>query len=342
MRWRSEASQLRTAAELERVSGLRTLVRVPRCEVLGTGPRLLVEQAPGGGFAEALRALDAALVGLRARVVVVSSSGRGDGRSTVAANLAVCAAAAGRRTVLVGGDLRQPGADTLLLPTAEQRPVGLADVLSGDVDVLAALVPEVRPGLGVLPAGPRATRALDRLRSPELGVLLAALDADLVLVDAPAATTVADAAALGAAADGLLLLSVLPWAERQVVAAVVGSLRAAHVPLLGSVVNMAEPASGPYGAGSADYQAADQDGTEPEPEAEPEAACRSGSSPTGGTKRRTVRVQAAVPSGVSGPAARPARAPALPPGPDQRLERRPTGAEAHSGRPGATGRTRSR
>jgi capsular exopolysaccharide synthesis family protein len=169
------------------------------------GP-LVVRARPDSSAAEQFRVLLGRLDRMAAkrpiRVVAVTSSGRGEGRTTLAANLAYAAAQDGRPTVLVDADLRRPGVASLL----ELAPrAGVAEVLAGAAEVADA-VARVGP-LAVLGAG--AVRdATAALRSPRVPALLEALRGAyaLVVLDAPPALAFADGDRLVAGADAALLV----------------------------------------------------------------------------------------------------------------------------------------
>ena len=118
------------------------------------------------------------------RAIAVISPQAGDGRSFVAANLAVAASQLGLRTLLVDADLHQPNQhDVFGLPPGR----GLAGLLRGHLDHdLLRHVPGV-PGLRLLPAGAAVRDGMMLLRRSAFGEFLrtAAQRFDVVLVDTP-------------------------------------------------------------------------------------------------------------------------------------------------------------
>jgi capsular exopolysaccharide synthesis family protein len=168
--------------------------------------KLVALSAPDSAAAEQYRVLYQRLVRLAARrpmrVVAVTSAGRGEGRTTTAANLALTAAQEGRSTVLVEADLRRPSIAALLglAPRA-----GLAEVLDGTSE-LGQAVARVGP-LSVLCAGaPRDAGAA--LRSSRAAAVMEQLRAsyELVVLDAPPALALADGDRVASAADAALLV----------------------------------------------------------------------------------------------------------------------------------------
>jgi len=173
-------------------------------------------------------------------VVAVSSPGPGDGKSFITANLAVTFADAGRRTLLVDGDLRR-GAQHRLFG-ADRRP-GLTDVLRGDVPLEAGLRPTGYDALTLLPCGVRTSDAPELLGSAKMPELLARLrgDYDVILVDSPPLGAGIDPFVLGTLTGNLLLVLRTGVSHREVMAAKLEVLRRLPVRLLGAVLNDVPP-----------------------------------------------------------------------------------------------------
>jgi protein-tyrosine kinase len=165
------------------------------------GSELVVAQEPFHPRAEELRALRTQLLirwskaGVNQRVLAIVSPGAGEGRSYVAANLAVAFSQLGERTLLVDADLRNPR-QHLIFNVSDR--VGLSAVLSDRADRSAvAPVPEFGP-LWLLPAGARPPNPQELLSRLALGVLLHELrnEFDVILFDTPPAKLYADAHAV--------------------------------------------------------------------------------------------------------------------------------------------------
>jgi len=139
-----------------------------------------------------------------ARVLAVVGVREGDGASAVASNLAVAAARAGARTILVDANLRRPALHTLFnLPNG----AGLATLLRDDDDPRALLQDGPLPNLHILTAGTAPEEAIDLVSSARMDRLLLALRAsgDVVVLDAGLAGT-PESGVLAALADNTMVV----------------------------------------------------------------------------------------------------------------------------------------
>ena len=141
----------------------------------------------------------------RLQVIVMTSPGPGEGKSTTAANLAIILAQLGSNTLLIDADLRRP-----LLHRAfnlVQEP-GLTDVLVGAATLREAVRPNVVPKLDVLPAGALPPNPSELLGSGTMQRLIEELRGKYttIIFDSPPTLAVTDATVLAAAADGVILV----------------------------------------------------------------------------------------------------------------------------------------
>lgn len=209
--------RLRSKEEIEAQFQISVVGGVPVSQVLKKDARgghghLAVDaavSAANGPASEAFRKLRTNLMYMNVdnppRVVVVTSPLPGDGKSTVAANLAAAIDSSGENVVLIDGDLRRPTVATWF---GLVEGVGLTDVLAGRIPVEDALqTPVEHPNLRVLGAGAIPPNPSELLGSQVMRQLLQKLSADaLVLIDAPPLLPVTDAAVLTANADGALVV----------------------------------------------------------------------------------------------------------------------------------------
>jgi capsular exopolysaccharide synthesis family protein len=183
------------------------------------------------------------------KVFTITSSVVGEGKSTVAANLAIALAQAGQRVLLMDGDLRRPRLHQFF----ELEPsVGLTTVLVGKVTLLQAVQPTSVPGLAVLNSGTIPPNPSELLQSESMSDLL--LDArtagyDAIIIDAPPLLPVTDAALLAAQSDGTLLVIRHGRTTREQLRGSMERLRAVGGRPVGVVFNMVTSSSvpGDYG-----------------------------------------------------------------------------------------------
>jgi non-specific protein-tyrosine kinase len=180
------------------------------------------------------------------RTLLVTSASPGEGKSTIAANLAVVMAQAGQRVVLLDGDLRRPRLHRLFAVPLQG---GLAtSLLAGRLDGNIQAAPAVAR-LSVLPAGPLPPNPAELLGSQAMRKLLddLAQQADMVLMDSPPVLAVTDAALLAQIVDGVLLIVEAGKTRRGMAREAIARLRQVRGNLIGVVLNRA-PAHGGDGS----------------------------------------------------------------------------------------------
>ena len=139
------------------------------------------------------------------KVVVVTSSLPGEGKTSTASNVALALHNAGQRTLLVDGDMRRPQLATLF----ELEPaVGLTTVLLGRMDLADAIQNHGASGLDVLTSGNLPPNPAELLQSHAMNQLLKEVreEYDVVVIDAPPLLPVTDAALIAAQVDGAVVV----------------------------------------------------------------------------------------------------------------------------------------
>jgi capsular exopolysaccharide synthesis family protein len=205
-------------------------------------PRLLVTEARTP-MAEAYARLQVNLAFVRprhpVRVVTVTSPAPGEGKTTSAVNLAATLARRGHRVVLLDADLRCGTiAGTLGVP---QHP-GLSELLTGQAtleEVLHTVRWDAGTELHVLPGGRTPPDPARLLGLEEMRQLLQHLRAgfEAVVIDAPPVNLVTDAALLGIASDGVVMVVRSGVTSIDTLRDAVQHLEAAGAPVLGAVLN---------------------------------------------------------------------------------------------------------
>ncbi|MEC4815915.1 MAG: polysaccharide biosynthesis tyrosine autokinase [Scytonema sp. PMC 1069.18] len=172
----------------------------------------------------------------RIRVIVVSSSISGEGKSVVASHLAATAALLSWRTLIIDADLRRPVQHTLFNLAAKP---GVTDVLEGNVSLLDAVQPTDIENLDVLTCGDLHGRPSQLLESTAMKSLVAeaAGNYDLVIIDTPPVCAAADAATLARDSDGLMLVTRPSITLKEMLSKSVAELTRSRIPVMGVVVN---------------------------------------------------------------------------------------------------------
>lgn len=191
------------------------------------------------------------------KTVVVMAGLPGSGATTVACNLALAAAAADRRVLLIDANMRRPGVNKVF--GAVEAP-GLADVLAREATLSSSIQGTSVQGLDILAAGSREHRIVERLSTDAMSDLLSKAKAtyDLVLIDVAPAIVAGDGVALASRCDASILVVKAFGEKRGMVARVKNELSDSRGEFLGVIVNAVRAATGGYIKGNiktaAEYQ----------------------------------------------------------------------------------------
>lgn len=222
-----------------------------------TGAKELVSWRQQPSFlAESFRYVIASLFSPRNRlgrsVMLISSPGPGDGKTTFAANLAITASTTGRRTLLIDADLRRPRLHEVFnVPLAP----GLREILVADTPVESInLGAHIRRGvaeLDLIAAGQvnDESQSAALLFSPRLVELMERLrrEYELVVIDSTPALHFPDSRLLGRLSDGVVLVVRSGFTHRDSALAAADAFKEDGIPVLGTILNDWTPAD-PTGA----------------------------------------------------------------------------------------------
>ena len=197
---------------------------------------------PFGDQADAFRELRSRLLlevlGERPRcALAVVSPDAGDGKSYLAANLAVGFSQLGERTLLIDADIRTPRQHSLL---GVERGIGLTSVLAGfaEADGAVAAVPGL-PSLFLMPAGAVPPNPLELLQRPAFGALVREMleEFEHVVLDTPAAVRGADSRVIAARCGAALVVARKGRSRMQALEGLLGALERGSARIAGVIVN---------------------------------------------------------------------------------------------------------
>lgn len=174
----------------------------------------------------------------RIRTIMVTSASPSEGKSTVAATIAIAHASKGSRVLLIDADLRRPSvADKLGLT----RVSGLSEVCLKDLPWREAVyrLPAL-PGLSVITAGQSNRRAIDHFSRIFADLLAESADEyDFVVVDTPPLLGFSEPLHLATLVDGVLMVAMAGSTNRRALQTCAAQLRRVGANILGVVINAA-------------------------------------------------------------------------------------------------------
>lgn len=204
-------------------------------------PHLAVVHAPSSVPAEAIRSCRTSvffdIAGIQGgKILQVTSPLPGDGKSTIAGNLACSIAQSGKKTLLVDCDLRRPQITDNFDATENQ---GLTDILSGKCEHFEAIHNTPLATLKLMPSGPIPANPAEALTLPEMGELLGLLrdEFDYIILDTPPLLVVTDPSILASMVDGVVLALKIRRKSKPNTKEAAGILRTVGAKLLGIVIN---------------------------------------------------------------------------------------------------------
>ncbi len=171
-----------------------------------------------------------------AKTLLVTSPSPGDGKTTLASNLAIAVAQAGRRVLLIDADCRKPMQHVIF---GLKPDIGLSSVLCGEATLEQAVQPTETERLFILPCGPIPANPAEMLNSDPFTDLIKVLSTqfDQIIIDSPPVVAVTDARILAAFCDATVLVLRADKSTRKLSSHAMEGLRAVGANVLGIVVN---------------------------------------------------------------------------------------------------------
>ena len=256
--WELSSKTFRTPDEISQALDLPILTHLPYSlkprlaklpkddPIRKLDPHLVVAHDPGGRLAESIRSLRTAMMFASkedgAQVFMFTSPLPGDGKSTIAANVAASIAAVGKRVLLLDCDLRRP---QLHKRFNLSQDIGLSSVLNGEATPDEAAQPTPIENLSVVTSGPLSLNPAEALAIPEFGE---AIDwyrerYDYLIIDSPPVLAVSDATTLVPHSDRVLLALRIQRKIRPLSIRAVETLRWHNANIMGLVINAFDDAA---------------------------------------------------------------------------------------------------
>lgn len=270
---------VKSAEDIKKSLGLSVIGSVSRMERKGKAnadkPILVTDKQSGFTFVETFKLIRTKLDNLAERsgkkTFLVTSTFANEGKTTIAANIAITLAQAGKSVLLIDGDLRKPSvAKTIGYNAAGER--GLYDVITGERTLADSIKYYEKYKLFLLASGAVVENSPEILSKEIVGDIIKAAEKefDYVIIDSAPAEFMADASVLGQYADGILFVIRRNVAPMRKIRKAMENLDSSGTGVIGCVYNDAEKgvqgASGygnsKYGYGKYGYgsYAADSDG----------------------------------------------------------------------------------
>ena len=209
-------------------------------------PYLAVVHMPASVAAEAIRSCRTSvffeMAGPGGKIIQVTSPLPGDGKSTIAGNLACSIAQSGKKVLAIDCDLRRPQlTDNFAMPNE----LGLTNVLNADCDPHEACHATPIPNMFMMPSGPIPANPAEALTLPDMRDLLQMLrdEYDYIILDTPPLLVVTDPSITASMVDGVVLALRIRRKSKPNAKESINILGAIGARILGVVINNSDEAS---------------------------------------------------------------------------------------------------
>ncbi len=233
--------KIKTPFDVETLVGLPLLGLIPRVEKMDQPDKAqVVSNGNDRMVTEAFLSLYSTLrindESRHAKLILVTSTIPGEGKSFIATNLALTFASQGQRTIIIDCDLRKPNIERSFRLNLSQ---GVVNYCLGTATLDEIIVKNVHPNLDLIAVGGRAKNPIHLLNSQEFETMVIELGKryDRVLFDTPPLGAVSDALNILPLMDGAIYAIRHNGAKRGAVQHCAQRLRSANIPVFGAVMN---------------------------------------------------------------------------------------------------------
>ncbi|MHB1001511.1 MAG: polysaccharide biosynthesis tyrosine autokinase, partial [Armatimonadota bacterium] len=239
--------------------GIPALSAIP--EIPADMPHLIIDSGSSSILSESYRILrnniSFSAIDNPIKLLAITSPGRGEGKSTTSANLAIAMAMDGKKVLLIDCDLRRPSMHKLFKVSRDK---GFTNVVTGSCKIEDAILSTEIENLHILPSGPLPPNPSEFLNSQHSRDLLKRVEDlyDMIIIDCPPSVGLSDVQVVSTMVDGILLLVCMGRTLRPHLQMTIRTLRQVKAPLIGSVINRMELRRPGYYSYDYDYDAQDK------------------------------------------------------------------------------------
>lgn len=246
-------TRVRTPVDVARFSRLSVLGSIPALEDDDESEIETIESAvrsaPHSLIAESFRQIRSNLQfsgpAAQQKVLLITSPGPEDGKTSVAVNLAITMANSGQRVLMIDCNFRRPGLQNMFRNT---RAEGLSNILTGQGKIEELVTASDVPNVSVLSAGPMPPRPAELLGSQAMRELLQKVAGQYhrVILDAPPTLLISDALVLASMVDGVVLVARAGQNSRGVLKRAREQLQRVGAHIFGAILNGVKARAGGY------------------------------------------------------------------------------------------------
>ncbi len=239
---------IKSPDDVERYLGIPLLGVVKRSKNISSS-ELVVLKSPKSVVSEALRNVRTgvlfSLIDKPSKLIMITSAVQGEGKSTIASNLACAIAQTGKKTLLVDTDFRKPRLNNIF--TIDRKP-GLSDFLIGAGNLESIIKKTSAPSLSLITCGTIPYNPSEILESILMEEFCETVrnEFDIVVFDTPPAMTVTDAAVLSRNMDGMIISIKSGSTVKHTVKRCIAQLTSSKCEILGAIVNYVDIVKGGY------------------------------------------------------------------------------------------------